>query len=96
MTKSKIAYFYDAEVGNFYYGQVIHTRLLLVCAPIVDVLSFCFSLIILTRLSQGHPMKPHRMRMTHNLLLHYGLHSHMEVLTLISYLICFHTRVIGV
>lgn len=48
MTKSKIAYFYDAEVGNFYYGQ-------------------------------GHPMKPHRMRMTHNLLLHYGLHSHMEV-----------------
>jgi hypothetical protein len=51
MTKSKIAYFYDAEVGNFYYGQVIHTCLLLVCAPIVDVLSFCFSLIILTRLS---------------------------------------------
>lgn len=28
---------------------------------------------------QGHPMKPHRMRMTHNLLLHYGLHSRMEV-----------------
>jgi len=22
MTKKKIAYFYDAEVGNFYYGQV--------------------------------------------------------------------------
>mmetsp|Transcript_6903 Transcript_6903/g.11937 ORF Transcript_6903/g.11937 Transcript_6903/m.11937 type:complete len:429 (-) Transcript_6903:495-1781(-) len=48
MSKSKVAYFYDAEVGNFYYGQ-------------------------------GHPMKPHRMRMTHNLLLHYGLYKQMEV-----------------
>ena len=27
----------------------------------------------------GHPMKPHRVRMTHNLLLHYGLYKHMEV-----------------
>jgi len=34
---------------------------------------------ILTFYVQGHPMKPHRMRMTHNLLLHYGLHSLMEV-----------------
>ena len=29
--------------------------------------------------AQGHPMKPHRMRMTHNLLLHYGLYKQMEV-----------------
>ena len=29
--------------------------------------------------SQGHPMKPHRMRMTHNLLLNYGLYRKMEV-----------------
>lgn len=47
-SKKKISYFYDPEVGNFYYGQ-------------------------------GHPMKPHRMRMTHNLLLHYGLYKEMEV-----------------
>ncbi len=46
--KKKVCYFYDPEVGNYYYGQ-------------------------------GHPMKPHRMRMTHNLLLHYGLHKHMEL-----------------
>lgn len=46
--KKKIAYFYDQEVGNFYYGQ-------------------------------GHPMKPHRMRMTHNLLLHYDMYKDMEV-----------------
>jgi histone deacetylase 1/2 len=28
---------------------------------------------------QGHPMKPHRIRMTHNLLLNYGLYKKMEV-----------------
>ena len=28
---------------------------------------------------QGHPMKPHRIRMTHNLLLNYGLYREMEI-----------------
>ena len=28
---------------------------------------------------QGHPMKPHRIRMAHNLLLNYGLYKKMEV-----------------
>ncbi|GAU29537.1 hypothetical protein TSUD_115590 [Trifolium subterraneum] len=46
--KRKISYFYDPEVGNYYYGQ-------------------------------GHPMKPHRIRMTHALLAHYGLLQHMQV-----------------
>eukprot|EP00898_Chlorokybus_atmophyticus_P006007 jgi/Chlat1/6407/Chrsp45S06024 len=46
--KKKVCYFYDPDVGNYYYGQ-------------------------------GHPMKPHRMRMTHNLLLHYGLHKELEI-----------------
>jgi len=27
----------------------------------------------------GHPMKPHRLALTHNLVLHYGLHSKMHV-----------------
>ncbi|KAJ0977931.1 hypothetical protein J5N97_013405 [Dioscorea zingiberensis] len=47
-TKRKVCYFYDAEVGNYYYGQ-------------------------------GHPMKPHRIRMTHALLAHYGLLQHLQV-----------------
>ncbi|KAJ1388380.1 Ureohydrolase domain superfamily [Sesbania bispinosa] len=47
--KRKVSYFYDPEVGNYYYGQ-------------------------------GHPMKPHRIRMTHALLAHYGLLQHMQVL----------------
>jgi hypothetical protein len=28
---------------------------------------------------QNHPMKPHRLAMTHQLVLGYGLHEHMEV-----------------
>ncbi|XP_078431677.1 histone deacetylase 6 [Wolffia australiana] len=28
---------------------------------------------------QGHPMKPHRIRMAHNLVIHYGLHRLMEI-----------------
>jgi len=43
-----VAYFYEPEVGNYYYGQT-------------------------------HPMKPHRIRMTHNLLLNYGLYKHLEI-----------------
>ncbi|KAL5066578.1 hypothetical protein RYX36_028315 [Vicia faba] len=46
--KRRVCYFYDPEVGNYYYGQ-------------------------------GHPMKPHRIRMTHALLAHYGLLQHMQV-----------------
>ncbi|MCO5550667.1 hypothetical protein L7F22_004156 [Adiantum nelumboides] len=46
--KKKVTYYYDSEVGNYYYGQ-------------------------------GHPMKPHRIRMTHSLLVHYGLHHKMRI-----------------
>ena len=28
---------------------------------------------------QGHPMKPHRIRMAHNLVVHYSLHRRMEI-----------------
>ena len=44
----QVAYFYDPEVGNYYYGT-------------------------------GHPMKPHRVKMAHSLIVHYGLASQMEV-----------------
>jgi len=43
-----VSYFYDGDVGNYYYGA-------------------------------GHPMKPHRIRMTHNLLLNYGLYRKMQI-----------------
>jgi acetoin utilization deacetylase AcuC-like enzyme len=47
-TKRVVSYFYDPDVGNYYYGQ-------------------------------GHPMKPHRIRMAHSLIVHYGLHHKMEM-----------------
>ncbi|XP_018400962.1 PREDICTED: histone deacetylase Rpd3-like [Cyphomyrmex costatus] len=46
--KKRVCYYYDSDIGNYYYGQ-------------------------------GHPMKPHRIRMTHNLLLNYGLYRKMEI-----------------
>jgi histone deacetylase 1/2 len=46
--KTRVCYFYDQDIGNYYYGQ-------------------------------GHPMKPHRIRMAHNLLLSYGLYRKMEI-----------------
>lgn len=48
MSKKHVCYYYDGDVGNYYYGA-------------------------------GHPMKPHRIRMTHNLLLNYGLYKKMEI-----------------
>ncbi|EHB08180.1 Histone deacetylase 2 [Heterocephalus glaber] len=47
-SKKKVCYYYDGDIGNYYYGQ-------------------------------GHPMKPHRIPMTHNLLLNYGLYRKMEI-----------------
>lgn len=44
----RVSYFYDPEIGNFYYGL-------------------------------GHPMRPHRIRMAHNLVLNYGLYEKMEI-----------------
>ncbi|KAH3674227.1 hypothetical protein WICMUC_003469 [Wickerhamomyces mucosus] len=46
--EKKIAYFYDADVGNYAYGA-------------------------------GHPMKPHRIRMAHSLIMNYGLYKKMEI-----------------
>ena len=46
--QASCAYFYDAEIGNYHYGQ-------------------------------GRPMKPHRARMTHNLVVNYGLYRKMDI-----------------
>ncbi|KAI8442390.1 hypothetical protein MSG28_005908 [Choristoneura fumiferana] len=48
MSQHRVAYFYNADVGNFHYGP-------------------------------GHPMKPHRLSVTHSLVLKYGLHKKMQV-----------------
>ncbi|CAM9185366.1 unnamed protein product, partial [Phaeothamnion confervicola] len=48
MSKQRVSYFYDGEIGHYYYGP-------------------------------GHPMKPHRLKLAHHLLLSYGLYRKMEV-----------------
>ncbi|OHT06032.1 Histone deacetylase 1 [Tritrichomonas foetus] len=47
---NRIVYFYDEDVGNFFYGP-------------------------------GHPMKPHRIQMAHNLIVSYDLHKKMRILS---------------
>lgn len=46
--KDRVAYYYDSDFQQFYFGQ-------------------------------NHPMKPHRLTMTHQLVLGYGLHKKMEM-----------------
>ena len=47
MAKQRVSYFYQPDVGHFYYGP-------------------------------SHPMKPHRIKMAHHLILTYGLYRKME------------------
>ena len=46
--KETVAYFYDADVGNYAYPA-------------------------------GHPMKPHRIRLAHSLIMNYGLYNNLEI-----------------
>lgn len=60
MSKKKVCYYYDDEVGNYYYG----------CGhPMVCSLRLLLFIL----------QKPHRIRMTHNLLLNYGLYKKLYV-----------------
>ena len=36
----------------------------------------------------GHPMKPHRIRMAHSLIMNYGLYKHMEIYVSVLLLHC--------
>lgn len=36
----------------------------------------------------GHPMKPHRIRMAHSLIMNYGLYKHMEIYVSVLSLYC--------
>jgi histone deacetylase 1/2 len=73
-SKRRVSYYYDGDVGNYYYGPGwVHWRAVVKdsaratarCSPAVG--------------HRSHPMKPHRIRMTHNLLLNYGLYKKMEI-----------------
>lgn len=40
---------------------------------------------LFTGAGAGHPMKPHRLSLTHSLVLHYGLYKKMMVMLKLSY-----------
>lgn len=73
----KIAYFYDPDVGNFHYGMYCYF-------PVIYV--YVYICCIMT--GPGHPMKPHRLSLTHSLVLNYGLYKKMEVLLLLLLPMC--------
>ena len=65
MSKTRVAYFYDRMNCILEIGTQIADSVL------AEVGNFYYG--------QGHPMKPHRIRMTHNLLLNYGMYQKMEI-----------------
>ena len=72
--KKRVCYYYDGEETVLVLClRVLSGRDLPCCYffPIGDIGNYYYG--------QGHPMKPHRIRMTHNLLLNYGLYRKMEI-----------------
>lgn len=67
-SRKKVCYYYDYDVGNYYYGYE--------AIGLIIIENNC---LIIFFIRQGHPMKPHRIRMAHNLVLNYGLYRKMEV-----------------
>ena len=73
-SKRRVSYFFDCE-------SCFLCELLRVCFEplfillVGDVGNYHYG--------QGHPMKPHRVRMTHNLVINYGLYKQMEVMPFI-------------
>lgn len=63
--KDRVSYYYDSDVGQAYYGAN-HP-----CAP--RLLRVPHTVTRCTR------MKPHRLAMTHHLVLAYDLHKRMEI-----------------
>lgn len=76
MGKEKVAYYYDSEWDKLRIGgeSVFPCRAFfkshcLLCAE--DVGSCYYG--------PNHPMKPHRITMTHHLVMAYGIHKKLEV-----------------
>ncbi len=65
-TRPRVAYFFDHDVGN-----VSGRGVLLAAWRSLTPLQFHYG--------PSHPMKPHRLTLTHSLVLAYKLHDKMEV-----------------
>lgn len=87
MTKKKVSYFYDSTPcppASTVLQPLSDTPLLLLphctnaCLMLRGV-HICTGEFGENYYGANHPMKPHRLCMTHHLVLGYGLHKHMEV-----------------
>ena len=70
--KRRVSYFYDAEVGNYHYGQGHPMKVKLFLLNL-------YNYLLLTEMLISFINQPHRVRMTHNLVVNYGLYRKMEV-----------------
>ena len=68
MSKRKVAYYYDSKLLIL----ASPSSLQLTNQPIADVGAYTYGL--------GHPMKPHRIRVTHDLVTAYGMLDKMHIL----------------
>ena len=68
MSKRKVAYYYDSKLLNLTLSIYLATN----HQPIADVGAYTYGL--------GHPMKPHRIRVTHDLVTAYGMLDKMHIL----------------
>lgn len=74
--KKKVAYFYDSKWRLCRRGVLAGYAAL---ANDQDASARCAGEFGEMYYGANHPMKPHRLCMTHHLVLGYGLHKHMEV-----------------
>ncbi|RUP07402.1 histone deacetylase RpdA, partial [Jimgerdemannia flammicorona] len=80
------------DVGNFTYGPGMAGENTLVPFLMIDprkIPTVFFRVAEFSSLTLGHPMKPHRMRMVHNLVVNYGLYNKMDIVASVaSRIIC--------
>lgn len=71
----RVAYYYDRNPVSF-------------LPTIFMLFFFCLAEVGNYNYGPGHPMKPHRIRMVHSLLVNYGVYRHLQIYVLILFLYC--------
>ena len=72
--RAQVAYYYDSEVGTCYYGACKRAP------PSSSHHLPCESSALRrARAGANHPMKPHRLCMTHHMVMAYDLHKRMSI-----------------
>ena len=71
--RRRVSYYFDPDIGT--YAYTMQVKSLRACAD-----SSTSVMLMQSRNHRVHPMKPHRIKMAHNLIVNYGLDKKMEVL----------------